>query len=207
MPAKRSKAVERGYLTLVMKQFFAALRKKLYVKVDQGVTGWDNDCPLSSLEDMLIHHVGKQFRAKEPGPAQELDIAALAMFIWWRRQHYTKTIKDVTVVNSPAGRVYSFPVAKGSIKVWKKLGKQISKCMDEAREHVKQEQEGPLIKTVDGVPVKPGSKVLLKNVLSHGAVLERLEKRAGVSYTPDKQFSGIKQNHNLQTYGRGKKAR
>ena len=88
-----------------------------------------------------------------------------------------KVIHGVAVADAPGIRIYSFPVAKGSAKAWKKLGKQIAKCMKEAQEHLKREQEGPLLK-VDGVPIKKYTKVLIKNVLPHGAALERLEKRA-----------------------------
>lgn len=58
-------------------KFAVAMKAKLAKKREQGYCGWDNDCSVSHLAELLIGHVGK---------GDPVDIGNFAMMIWNRVQ-------------------------------------------------------------------------------------------------------------------------
>jgi hypothetical protein len=62
--------------------FASAMKAKLATKAAQGFTGWDDPNMAAQLKRMLIEHVDRMNVAAAP---QEIDIANLAMMLWYQR--------------------------------------------------------------------------------------------------------------------------
>ena len=70
---KRHDAVDR---------FAQRMKRKLDRKAGEGYHGWDTGCLDMELEDSLQHHCTKLIRGDR---RQAVDIANLAMFLWYRK--------------------------------------------------------------------------------------------------------------------------
>ena len=62
--------------------FASAMKAKLMVKASQGFAGWDEPESIERVKSMLHEHAGRLFIQSQP---QEIDIANLAMMLWWHR--------------------------------------------------------------------------------------------------------------------------
>jgi hypothetical protein len=86
--------VEMESLSKAVADFGEEMRAKLWKKLRQGYSGWDDDSDSSLvpyLQEKLIEHVKKYFKTQpdsatvtpaETDPAQLVDIANLCMFLW-----------------------------------------------------------------------------------------------------------------------------
>lgn len=80
----------RMYDDEALSAFEKAMGEKLAQKRDEGRGGWYDPkrCKLKDLERLLLEHVEK-YGSVDSGyidPHQLVDIANLAMFLWWRVQ-------------------------------------------------------------------------------------------------------------------------
>lgn len=63
--------------------FTAAMRAKLHAKRMEGYFGWDDPTNSSVIYDMMLDHANR-------GTGQEVDVANLAMMLWWHREGGTR---------------------------------------------------------------------------------------------------------------------
>ena len=68
-------------LTQAVDLFASAMKAKLIAKASQGFNGWDDPKNDETIMAMLWNH---HERLNEGDP-QEIDIANLAMMLWWHR--------------------------------------------------------------------------------------------------------------------------
>jgi hypothetical protein len=66
-------------LNVAVDTFAAAMKAKLAEKVYEGFSGWDSPQSVPAIRHLLEVHVQR-------GIGQEVDIANLAMMLWWHAQ-------------------------------------------------------------------------------------------------------------------------
>jgi hypothetical protein len=68
-------------------KFGEAMQKKLLDKLDEGYAGWDEPSVFS--ENDLVAKFMKAVTSSKDLSKDAIDIANLAMFIWWRKKYLT----------------------------------------------------------------------------------------------------------------------
>jgi adenosyl cobinamide kinase/adenosyl cobinamide phosphate guanylyltransferase len=77
--ATREKEAEVALLMQTSRAFLEEMQNKLIRKVAEGQRGWDQGCNLQRMREMLKQHV-------ERGDNQMVDVANLAMMIWYHHR-------------------------------------------------------------------------------------------------------------------------